>query len=171
MHRGRTVIGVWVDPLSVQGYNEAVKTTMKPPQLDPGGSALDNEPPGRKDSPPCMPETGIRIKGIGVQPFPDGRRLDVAVDLTPFLPSRPEQDRLGVAAGPRLELAVESPTGSHVCSVTLVECRKRAVDLVMHLRGHPEPGEYRLHVGLFWNEALLHHEQRTFSLPAAMTQG
>jgi hypothetical protein len=40
----------------------------------------------------------------------------------------------------------------------------------MHLREKSEPGEYRLHVGLFWNETLLHHEQRTFSFSSAMTQ-
>jgi hypothetical protein len=143
---------------------------MEAPQPDRRGSARDNDLSGRQGSPPCVPDTGVRIEGVGVQPLPDGRRLDVAVDLTPFRPFGSEKNSSGVPPGPRLELAVESPTGRQVCSVSLVECRTRAVDLVMHLRGHPEPGEYRLHVGLFWKEALLHHEQRAFSLPSATTQ-
>ncbi len=95
-----------------------------------------------------------------MQALPGGRRVDVAVDLSPCRDGGPEWV-------PRLELALESPAGRHVGSAALVECRECAVDLLMHLHGDPEPGEYTLHVGLFWGELLLQHERRTFCLPVA----
>jgi hypothetical protein len=93
--------------------------------------------------------------------------VDVAVDLSALAPVGRWGGGAGPSACPRLELAVESPTGRHVGSASVIECSKSALDLVIHLRGDPEPGEHTLHVGLFWGETMLQHERRTFSLPLA----
>jgi hypothetical protein len=105
----------------------------------------------RADPAPA-PAAGVRIEGIGVNPL-DRRRVDVAVDLAPC--------RQPVT----VEMAIVGPEGEEESSITVVENRERALDRIMHLRREASPGEYTLHVGVFFEGQLVHRMARRFAFP------
>lgn len=101
-----------------------------------------------------VPATEIEIESIGIRPL-DGRRVDVAVDLTPFL-------------GPvRVELAIVGAGDEELCTTTLVHNRDWELDKVLHLRRDAGPGQCTLHVGVFLESELVAHAARRFVLPQA----
>jgi hypothetical protein len=89
---------------------------------------------------------------VGVNPL-DGRRVDVAVDLTPC--TQPVD----------LELVIVGPQDDELCSTKLIMNRQWMLDRVMHLRQDPGPGEYTLHVGVFHEDQLVARAARQFSYP------
>ncbi len=100
-----------------------------------------------------VPAAKIEIESIGIHPL-DRRRVDVAVDLTPFL-------------GPvRVELAIVSADDEELCSATLVHNRDWILDRVLHLRRDAEMGEHILYVGVFDESELVAHAARHFAFPA-----
>lgn len=100
----------------------------------------------------------VRIESVGVY-APNRHRVDVAVDLTPSLD------------GIRLEIAVEEPSGAELVSMTLVDNRDRMVDRRLHLRRAPEPGVHVLHVGIFYQDELIHHVRQEFDFPEPGSAG
>lgn len=101
-----------------------------------------------------VPASEIKFESVGVNTL-DRRRVDVAVDLTPFL---------GLV---RVEMVIVGPEDEELCSVTLVQNRDCALDRVLHLRQDAEPGEHILHVGVFDGSELVAHAARRFSFLAA----
>lgn len=102
-----------------------------------------------------VPAQEIEIESVGANAL-DRRRVDVAVDLTPFL-------------GPvRVEMVILGPGDEELCSVTLVHNRDWILDKVLHLREDAEPGEHILHVGIFDDSDLVAHAARCFVFPATM---
>jgi hypothetical protein len=101
-----------------------------------------------------VPVAEIRIESVGVNPL-DGRRVDVAVDLTPC--SQPVD----------VELVIVGPRDEELCSIRLVQNREWTLDKIMHLRQEPEVGEYTLHVGVFSGKQLVTRAERRFTFPLA----
>ena len=99
-----------------------------------------------------MPPEEVQIEGIGLNPL-DRRRVDVAVDLTPF------------RGAVRVEMAIVGPDDREVCSTTLLQNRDPMLDKILHLRQDAAPGAYVLHVGIFVEEALVAHQARRFAFP------
>ncbi len=106
---------------------------------------------------PPVPVSEIRIESVGVNPL-DGRRVDVAVDVTPC--SQPVD----------MDLVIVGPDDDECCSIRLLQNREWMLDKIMHLRKDPGPGEYTLHVGVFYENELVTRAERqfTFSLPEAV---
>jgi hypothetical protein len=100
---------------------------------------------------PVLPQQ-VRIEGIGLNPL-DRRRVDVAVDLTPF------------RGAVRVEMAIVGPDDQEVCSTTLLQNRDAMLDKILHLRQDATAGEHVIHVGVFVEDALVAHEARRFSFP------
>ena len=100
----------------------------------------------------------IEIESVGVNPL-DRRRVDVAVDLTPFLEPV------------RVELAIVGPDDEELCSSALVHNRDWTLDKILHLRRDAGPGEHILHVGVFDDADLVAHAARRFVFPAAAAEG
>lgn len=96
----------------------------------------------------------IEIESIGLNPL-DRRRVDVAVDLTPFLEPV------------RVELAIVGPDGEELCSTTLVHNRDWMLDKMLHLRCDAGPGEHILHIGVFVESELVAYAGRRFLFPTA----
>ena len=88
------------------------------------------------------PRREIQVEGLTVTPYPDGRRLRVEIELTPFAP----MDR------PNLELTASKPDGTHVGSVSIIEAAQRELSLTMHIREPQPSGEYTLQVDLYYGE-------------------
>jgi hypothetical protein len=100
---------------------------------------------------PVQPEQ-IQIESVGVNPL-DQRRVDVAVDLTPCL--RPVD----------VELVIVAPDDKEVASSLLLGNRQWMLDKVLHLRQDAGPGEYILHIGVFYEKELVTRAARRFSFP------
>jgi hypothetical protein len=68
-----------------------------------------------------LPEA-TRLLDLRADPYPDGRRLRVALELTPFL-KRPE-----------IELVLTDPSGDVYASATIIEPMGWKLDLTLHIR-------------------------------------
>ena len=94
----------------------------------------------------------MRVLGVGVNPL-DTRRVDVALDLTPC--TEPV----------KVEMVIVGPDDDELCSLLLVENRAWMIDKIMHLRKDAQPGEYVLHVGVFFEDELVTRAARRFAFP------
>lgn len=101
-----------------------------------------------------VPASKIEIESVGVNAI-DRRRVDVAVDLTPF------RDPVNV------ELVIVGPDDEELCSTVLVGNREWQLDKVLHLRQDALPGDHILHVGVFLDDELIVRAARSFAFPAA----
>jgi len=82
------------------------------------------------DDPP-LPRGQVRIREVRASPYPDGRRIRLAIRLTPF------QER------PNLQIEVFNASGTAVASLTLIESLQSKLELTVHLREPHPQGAYR----------------------------
>ncbi len=93
------------------------------------------------------------IERLEVFPYPDLTRVWVRMQLSYF-------NRL-----PNLELYLYDPDGQLLSDMLLVEHRNFYVDVTLHLRASPRPGErYRLEVFLIRDDGVLDHKVHEFDL-------
>ena len=78
-----------------------------------------------------------KITSLAAQPYPDGRRLHVAIEMTPF------QKR------PHLEVLLSDSNGDEVASASIVEPMTWKIEFTMHLRGELH-NPYNLEAKLFY---------------------
>lgn len=104
---------------------------------------------------PVQPHA-MRVLSIGVNPL-DMRRVDVAVDLTPC------------TEAVKVEMVIVGPDDDELCSLLLVENRAWMIDKIMHLRKDAQPGEYVLHVGVFYDDELVTRAARRFAFRLSLS--
>ncbi len=93
------------------------------------------------------------IESLQVYPYPDLSKIWIRMQLTYF------------KHFPNLELYLYDPDGQMISDMLLVEHRTFYVDLTMHLRSTPRPGErYRLEVLLIRDGETLDHKAHEFDL-------
>jgi len=85
-----------------------------------------------------QPPTEVRIRTLKAEPYLDGRRVRVGIEITPF------QKR------PSLELTITASDGQTVAEADILETMIPRLELVLHLRGSAPAGEYTLHARLFY---------------------
>ncbi|NWG33508.1 MAG: hypothetical protein HXY42_03625 [Chloroflexi bacterium] len=90
-----------------------------------------------------------KITSLSAAPYPDGRRLRVNIEMTPF------QKR------PHLEVALHDGHGDEVASTTVVEPLTWKIEFTMHLRGE--------RVNPYTLEALLYYPDGPSREPQAIT--
>lgn len=78
-----------------------------------------------------------RITSLSAEPYPDGRRLHVNIEMTPF------QKR------PHLEITLNNGEGEEVASASVVEPLTWKIEFTMHLRGELR-NPYSLEATLFY---------------------
>jgi hypothetical protein len=78
-----------------------------------------------------------RITSLKAEPYPDGQRLHVNIEMTPF------QKR------PHLEVVLSNGRGDEVASASVVEPLTWKIEFTMHLRGELE-NPYRLDAKLYY---------------------
>lgn len=78
-----------------------------------------------------------RITSLSAEPYPDGRRLHVNIEMTPF------QKR------PHLEITLMNGDGLEVASVSVVEPLTWKIEFTMHIRGELK-NPYTLDAKLFY---------------------
>ena len=78
-----------------------------------------------------------RITSLSAEPYPDGYRLHVNIEMTPF------QKR------PHLEVNLNNADGDEVASATIVEPMSWKIEFTMHIRGELK-NPYTLAAKLFY---------------------
>ena len=85
-----------------------------------------------------LPPEEVRIRNLRAEPWPDGRRVRIIMELDP------SQKR------PNADLAIENQQGKEVATVSIIESIDRHIEVTMHLReSHPE-GKYQAAAKLFF---------------------
>lgn len=82
-----------------------------------------------------LPPEQTRLLDLRAEPYPDGRRLRVGLELTPF------------AVRPELELTLVGPGAQTVAEASIIEPMSRKLELTLHRKqdaGNEEPGAYTL---------------------------
>lgn len=107
------------------------------------------------------PRDEVRLRQLAVTPMPDGRRLRIDIEMTPFLER------------PTLDLDVLNPIGESLVRTTVVEADSPSFSLTMHLREAPQDGEYTLRGSLSYTSSPTQdiREERFVLEPAADDHG
>ncbi len=87
-----------------------------------------------------MPPEEVRIRELRAEPYADGRRVRVYLELTAF------QQR------PDAELRITSGSGTDVAGASVIETIDPKMELTLHLRGEVPAGEYHLHAIVLYRE-------------------
>ncbi|MEW5986095.1 MAG: hypothetical protein AB1791_05640 [Chloroflexota bacterium] len=81
----------------------------------------------------------VRIRRLSAQVYPDGRRVAITFDLTPFLER------------PSLAVTLTNAQGEAAGSMTVIETLDRHFSLTLHIRDKDPAGTYRLDTFLYYN--------------------
>lgn len=87
-----------------------------------------------------LPPEEVRITQLSVKPWPEGNKVRVHIDLTPF------QSR------PNLDLTIFDLQGEEVANAIILESMLPRVVITMHLRGATEGNEYKLLASLYYDD-------------------
>jgi hypothetical protein len=101
------------------------------------------------------PRAEIKIERFDAQPYPDGWRVKVNIDVTPF------QER------PNLEIRLK--LGERlVAELSVVETMHRHMEFTMHVRGVTSPaGQYVAEVELYYDNRAQPQDTRRFAFNIA----
>jgi hypothetical protein len=106
---------------------------------------------------PRVPPEATRILNLHAEPYPDGKRLRVALDLMPF------QQK------PNIELTLTDSTGEEAASASVVEPMTWKLELTLHIRNvNPSRGKYTLTACLSYPDlGEVDRREVTFEIPDA----
>jgi hypothetical protein len=105
---------------------------------------------------PRQPPDQTRLLDLRAEPYPDGQRLRVTLELTPF------QQR------PYLELTLKHLGGEEVVSASIVEPMTWKLELTLHIRkANFSVGKYTLVAGLSYPDlGEIDRRELTIDIPA-----
>ena len=106
-----------------------------------------------------LPPANSRLLDLWAGPYPDGKRLRVVLDLTPF------QQK------PYLELILTDSAGEVVAETSIVEPVMWKLELTLHIpnRGETADGVYNLRVNLsFPDVGEIDHRDLSVEIPSPM---
>ncbi len=94
-----------------------------------------------KPSEAPQPRDKIKIERLEAKPYPDGWRVKILLNVTPF------QER------PSLEIQVRSADGRTVSELSVIETMIQHMEFTVHIRGVASPvGEYVARAALYYGE-------------------
>jgi hypothetical protein len=86
-----------------------------------------------------LPPEAVRIHRMQAEPNPDGRRIRVSLEMTPFL-KRPE-----------LEVSLLDPSGDLCATASILEPMNWKLEFTLHIRTlQPTPGTHTLTILLLY---------------------
>lgn len=89
-----------------------------------------------------LPPAEVRIRQFTAEAYPDGRRVRVYLELTPF------QKR------PSGEVILQDQQGGILASASIIETMDPKMELTLHLRGQAPTGEYQALARIFYTAEL-----------------
>ncbi|MDH5508120.1 MAG: hypothetical protein OEZ02_12935 [Anaerolineae bacterium] len=87
-----------------------------------------------------LPPEEIRVRSLEARPWPDGRRVEVRMAITPF------KER------PNLEVQIVNQTGDDVATLSVVETVEAQMDFTMHIREPNPGGSYQVKMQVFYSD-------------------
>jgi hypothetical protein len=87
-----------------------------------------------------LPPNEVKIRQFAAQPYPDGRRVRVYLEVTPFQKK------------PSAEIFLFNPLGEQMGNVSIIETIDPRMEMTMHLRGATSEGTYSARADLFYEE-------------------
>jgi hypothetical protein len=87
-----------------------------------------------------VPPEEVRIINVSADPYPDGQRVRIAVEMMPF------QKR------PWLELTLFDAQGDEIATADVIEPLNYKIELTMHVRKAEPAGRYTFVVRLYYPE-------------------
>lgn len=86
-----------------------------------------------------LPRDQVKITGVKATPYPDGQRVNVAVEITPF------RER------PNLDIIIRDKDNQRVANAAAIAIMNFRVDFNLHLRGVENPaGDYTVSAQLYY---------------------
>lgn len=93
------------------------------------------------DNDNLKPREEVRIEKLDAEPLPDGRRIKVQLEVTPFREK------------PNFEIVILDATGTKVGETLVIEAMHFRLEFTMHVRSAAQPqGEYALVAALYYDE-------------------
>jgi hypothetical protein len=89
-----------------------------------------------------LPPDEVRIRNLQAEPWPDGQRVKVYLEVDPF------QKR------PNVDVLIFDQEGREVTQTSVVESMTRKMEFTIHLRRSNPAGSYKLQAILFYTEPL-----------------
>jgi hypothetical protein len=91
------------------------------------------------DLTPRLPPEEVRVTELRAEPYPDGGRVRVNLEITPF------QTR------PHVDVTLFDSEGNEVAETSLIEPMIWKLEFTLHVRGKADPaGGYRLEARLYY---------------------
>ena len=87
-----------------------------------------------------VPPEEVRFRGLDVEPYPDGGRIRLTFEITPF------------QSGPNLEVEVYNQDAREVATLVVVGAHTNKLSLTAHLRPRDSKGEYDLRAHLSYED-------------------
>ncbi len=103
-----------------------------------------------------LPPNEVRIREFSATPYPDGHRIRVFIEVTPF------------QRKPSGEIAIVNGTGREVASASIIETVTKRMELTMHLRDAETGGAYTATAEIFYGESPAEDangSDKTYELP------
>ena len=93
-----------------------------------------------------VPPDEVRIRELKVDPYPDGRRVRVNIDVTPFQKK------------PQGEVVIRDEEGNVETTANIIEPIENRIEITMHLRKPDTAGQYTVHVRLMYAQEFVDSE-------------
>ena len=87
-----------------------------------------------------LPPNEVRIRDLAAEPWPDGRRVRISLEVDPF------QKR------PNIDILISNQAGKPVANTSIIETMTKKMEITMHLRGAPAPGQYHVRAELYYQQ-------------------
>jgi len=102
-----------------------------------------------------LPPEQVRIESLSAEPYPDGERIRVNLDITPFLER------------PRIEVLLTDADGEEVASASFIEPMSWKLEFTLHMRGAQKNGDFKLNALLFYPDGpQAEPVEVTFNIPS-----
>jgi len=85
-----------------------------------------------------LPPEGVRLSKVQVTPDPNGGRVKIYLELTPFMQR------------PNVSVTITSATGMEVAHTSILETMLPKLEFTMHLREHDPGSEYIVATSIYY---------------------
>jgi hypothetical protein len=85
-----------------------------------------------------LPPDEVRIRELRAEPWPDGRRVRILLELTPF------------QKHPNGEILITGESGEEVASLSIIESIDHKMDFTIHLRLAKPAGQFTVSTKIFY---------------------
>lgn len=89
-----------------------------------------------------LPPNEVRIRELNAEPWPDGRRVRISIEVDPF------QKR------PNIDILITNPAGKPAAIASIIESMTKKMEITMHLRGAPASGQYHVRAELYYQQKM-----------------